>query len=193
MMKVSAVDTNNRNRCCLPNMAKGAALGAAAGLALKYIQPVTEDEKNAPIYKSTVEEIKNRKNVFSRQSREYLADIAAKSKKSVAEDMFVKMFDGVKEGQKLPLGVKKGAKAPVGTLYKTVRILQKENPGEVNEFLNICKDARKMANQTMQKSLDGYNLLTKHFRPTAFFLLTGAVVGAAAGLLADVLRTDVKS
>ena len=44
-----------------------------------------------------------------------------------------------------------------------------------------------------QKAVESYNLATKHFRPTEFFVITGAVAGATVALLHNVLKTDVRS
>ena len=54
-------------------------------------------------------------------------------------------------------------------------------------------DARLQAEKIAKKAVDSYKLATKHFRPTEFFVTTGAVAGAAVALLHNVLKTDVKS
>lgn len=109
-MRTQAV---HQRQSLLYPMAEGALVGAAAGYAVKYAQPLTPQELNDPVYKQVIASIK-RKN-------------ASKELKGIARDWTA-----------------------------------------------------------------SYNLVTKHSRPTALFLIAGAIVGAMAGLLGKIIKTDIE-
>lgn len=180
-MTVSAINEYDRRRSCLGPMAQGAIVGTVAGSILKY-HPLTPDEKNDPEYKKVINKINRQRTEFGPKTEEYLNQIKSKRKMSLAEDVFVKMFDGMKEGEQVKPGV----------IRKAIQTIQKKNPGEVLEFKRVCKASTETANKTAKQCINAYNLVTKHIRPTAFYLVTGAVVGALIALFKDILRTDVK-
>ncbi len=180
-MKVYAVENNEKRRSCIGPMAQGALIGGITGGVLKY-HPLTPDEKNNPEYKKVINQINKQKREFNPKTAEYLDSISIKSQKSLAEDVFVKMFDGIKEGERVK----------PGKIRNALKTLQEKNPGEINEFKRICKESTKTAEQTAKKCIDAYNLVTKHIRPTSFYLITGAVVGAFIELFRSILRTDVQ-
>lgn len=180
-MKVYAVENNDRRRSCFGPMAQGALVGGITGAVLKY-HPLTPDEKNNPEYKKVINQINRQKTEFNPKTAEYLDGIRAKAQKSLAEDVFVKMFDGIKEGEKVK----------PGKIREAILTVQKKNPGEVNEFKRICKESTKVAEQTAKKCISAYNLVTKHIRPTAFYIITGAVVGALIELFRSILKTEVQ-
>lgn len=180
-MKVYAIENNDKRRSCIIPMAQGAVIGGIAGTVLKY-HPLTPDEKNNPEYKKVIDKINKQKTEFNPKTAEFLSNIKAKPQKSLAEDVFVKMFDGIKEGEKV-----KPAK-----IRDAIKTIQKKNPAEVNEFKHLCKESIKVAEQTAKKCIDAYNLVTKHIRPTSFYLITGAVVGAFIELFRNILKTEVK-
>lgn len=181
-MKVNAVESNDRRRTCLVPMVQGAVIGGASGYIAKYVQPLAPQEKNNPEYKREINRINEMRHQYTPRTAEYLNDIKAKGRLSLAEDTFVKMFDGMKDGDKLKHG----------TIRAAIEKIMKKNPAEVIEFRNICKDSSKKAQQIAKESIHAFNLATKDFRPTAFFVLTGSVIGAFIALAHDVLRTDVK-
>ena len=99
-MPIQAVNTNNNNTCLVP-MLKGAGVGAAIGWALKYGYPLNADEKNTKEYLHVQNEIKKTKESFSPWTRSYIDEINAKNTKSLAEDVFVSTYDGLKSGDKI--------------------------------------------------------------------------------------------
>ena len=111
-----------------------------------------------------------------------LKDLKEKPQKSLAEDVFIKMFDGMKDGDHVK----------TGKIRSAISTLQKKNPGEVEEFKRLCKDSTEVAKKTAKQCIEAYNLVTKHIRPTSFYLITGAVIGAVIALLRDIMKTDVK-
>ena len=107
----------------------------------------------------------------------------AKEKHSVAEDEFIKMFDGMKEGDRMkPSRIK-----------TALNNLQNEKPTELLEFKRICKNFSDMAERTAKQFMNGYNLVTKHIRPTSFFVATGAILGAVVALVNDILKVRVEN
>lgn len=181
-MKVNAIDSNDRRRSCLIPMTQGAAVGAAAGFMLKYAQPLTPQERKNPEYVKVIDKINNEKTAYSFRTENYLDDIRKKSTLSPAEDTFVKMFSGMKEGEHVKPGKMRSA----------IKSLQEQNSGYVKEFRRLCKESTVVAEKTAKQCIDAYNLMTKHARPTAFFITTGAVVGAVIALLKDIMRTEVQ-
>ncbi len=181
-MKVNAVESNDRRRTSLVPMVQGAAIGAAAGYVAKYVQPLAPQEKNNPEYKREINRINEMRHQYTPRTKEYLNDIKAKGKLSLAEDTFVKMFDGMKDGEKLKHG----------TIRNALKKIMEKNPAEVIEFRNICRDSSMKAQKIAKESIHAFNLATKDFRPTSFFVITGSIIGAFIALAHDVLRTDVK-
>ncbi len=182
-MAVQAVNNYDNQKTCLVPMIKGAAVGAAVGWALKYGYPLNEDEKTTKEYLHAQREIKKTKESFSPWTRSYIDEINAKKNKSVAEDVFVHTYDGLNTGDEV-------GKSRV---LKAFRKVSEEFPEGIPELKRLFHDARYKAEKVAQKAFASYNLATKHFRPTEFFVTTGAVVGATVALLHDVLKTDVKN
>ncbi|MBD5403333.1 hypothetical protein HDR58_11135 [bacterium] len=179
-MAIQAVD--NRRQGCIGPMLQGAAVGTAAGWIMKYAQPLTPQEKNSTEYVKVMNKIKNEKVAYNTRTQAYITNLKDRGNLSVAEDAFVKMFDGMKEGDH----IKKSS------LLKTLRDLQKKNPEDTEAFKRICKETSRIADETAKQCIKAYNLLTKHARPTSFFLITGAVGGAIFKLVQNILKTEVK-
>lgn len=178
-MKVSAIDSNDKRRSCIVPMAQGAGIGAVAGYVAKYAQPLTPQEKNAD-YQRVINKINNQTKEYGPKTAEYLSGIKSKGMLSPAEDTFVKMFDGMKDGDK----VKRK------TLWNSFNKLEK--PSDKSEFRRLCNESNEFAKKTAKQCIDAYNLVTKHIRPTSFYVITGAVIGALVALVKDVLKTDIK-
>jgi len=185
-MKVNAIEGNNQRRSCLMPMAEGALLGSAAGYLLKGTYPVTAQEKATPAYKRVMQEIEEKRNIFGPENEAWLDSIRAKGKKmSLAEDTFVKMYDGVKEGDKLTDALGNKVKE------NYFRLRQQDNAA-AQEFRRLLHNAKYEVDQNVKRSIEGYNSATKAIRPLSFFLICGAVVGAFVALVHDVLRTNVR-
>ena len=182
-MAVEAINNYNKPDTCLVPMMKGAAVGAAIGWAMKYGYPLNADEKSTKEYLHVQREIKSAKESYSPWTRSYIDEINAKKSKSIAEDVFVHAYDGLKNGENI------GKERILKAFHK----LSKENPDGIPELKQLFQDARYQAAKIAKKAIQAYDLATKHFRPTSFFVTTGAVVGATVALLHDVLKTDVKS
>ena len=181
-MKTEAIQRHDQRRTVLGPVGIGAASGAVGGYVLKYAYQITADEKNTDEYVKVMNKINKQKTEYNFRTEKYIDSIKAKPKTSLAEDEFVKMFDGMKEGDHV------GA----AKIRKAITNLQNKKPAEVLEFKRICKASSEIANQTAKQCINAYNLVTKHIRPTSFFLITGAVVGAIIALVNDILKTDVK-
>ena len=178
-MKVEAV--NNRQNV-LWTLGQGATIGAAAGLAGKYLLPLTPEEKNSDEYVKVMGKINNHKNAYNFRTEKYLDGLKAKESISVAEDRFIKLFDGMKEGEH----VKKAS------IRSAIKDLEAKNPLDAVEFKNLCRETSKAVKDTAKQCVNAYNIVTKHIRPTGFFVATGAVVGAFMSLINDVIKTEVK-
>ncbi len=186
MIKVNAVESNNQRRSCIYPMAEGALTGTALGYVLKGAYPVTLQEKSTPAYQHIMSEIDKKRYTFGPENLEWLNDIKSKGNLSLAEDTFVKMYDGIKEGDKLGHGFNQ-------KLRENFLTLQKKDSASAQEFRRLMHQAKYEVEQTVKRSIDGYNSATKEIRPLSFFLIGGAVIGAIVGLIQDVLKTNVKN
>ena len=124
-MKVNAVENNNKRHSCLFPMAKGAAVGAVAGIAVKYLQPVTDAEKSSPEYLREMGRITKEKETYNLETQSFLDKINKNSKKTLAEDVFVKVYDGLKEGDEV--GLKR--------ILKAFRTVQEQKPDPTGVIL----------------------------------------------------------
>lgn len=182
-MKTEAVNNNNNSHSYVLPMAKGAVAGIAGGYVVKYAQPLTSQELNDPRYKMLVSDINSRYTAYGPYTESLLDILKSKKQKTYAEDTFIKMFDGAQEGSHVKKGVIRDA------LIKT----SKKGPAELEEFKRLCKDSLILPKEAVQKTLKLHKLLVKHLRPTAFFTVTGAVIGSMIALLNDILRTEIKT
>lgn len=182
-MRTEAIQGHDKRRTVLGPLGAGAAIGAAGGYALKYAYPITPDEKQTDEYIKVMDKINKQKTEYNFRTEKYINSIKEKPLRSVAEDEFVKMFDGLKEGDHV--GTKR--------IRTALNNMQKNKPGEIFEFKRLCKASSEIADKTAKQCINAYNLVTKHIRPTSFFLISGAVVGAIIALINDVMKTDVKS
>ncbi len=181
-MKVNAVENTQKRHSCLYPMAQGAAIGAVAGVGVKYLQPVTDAEKSSPEYLREMSRIEKEKKVYNLETQAFLDRINKNSKKTLAEDVFVKMYDGLKEGDEV------GAER----ILKAFRTVQQQKPEELSALKRLFSESKNEAELVARKYVGLYNHLTKMIRPTKYFIAAGAVVGAFIALIKDVLRTDVK-
>lgn len=185
-MKVEAIKSNDSRHSCFVPMAQGAIAGAVVGSVAKY-HPLTPQEKESPEYVKVISKINDKineqKTIYGSHTEKYLDGIKSKSKTTLAEDAFVRMFDGMKEGEHVKRSKIRDALKSLGS----------QNSGEVEEFKRICRDSTEVAPQKLAKQcIAAYNLVTKHIRPTSFYVITGAVVGAVIAVLRDILKTDIK-
>lgn len=178
-MKVEAIESNDRKYSCLNAMTKGVILGAAGGYAGKYLIPLQDDEKKTPEYRKVINKIHTQKNEYNQETAAFVDSLKFKENKSLAEDKFVKLFDGIKEGDH----VKRSS------IRNTLNDLR-SNPQALSEFRRICKTSSEVAKKAAERCIGAYDLATKHLRPTGFFVAAGAVTGAIIGLIGDIIRTD---
>jgi len=182
MTKVEAIQPTNNHYGALRTLGTGAALGAAVGMAGKYLLPVQQDEKTSDEYIKVMNKIREQKTEYSFRTEKYLNTLREKPNRTMAEDEFIGLFRGMKEGEHVKRSSIRGA----------ITRLEAKDSLQAAEFRNICKETSKIAEITAKQCMNAYNLITKHIRPTGFFLATGAVVGAFIALINDVLKTEVK-
>lgn len=183
-MTVSAIGSaDNNHRTCLIPMAEGALVGAGVGMALKYGYPLNKDEKNTNEYLSVMNDIKSKKTTYSAWTHSMLDDISKKNQRSLAEDVFVKTYEGLKYGDKV---------SGEGRIHKAFRTVKEQKPELLPELKRLFLDARLQAEKIAKKHVEIYNLATKHIRPTGFFVTAGAITGAVVAMVHEVLRTEVQ-
>ena len=183
-MVVSAVNSiNTKNRSCVIPAAEGALIGAATGMALKYAYPLNAEEKSTKEYTSVINDIIAKKTTFSPWTKSMIDEINSKPEKSIAEDVFVKTYDGLKYGDRIG----------VAQLKRTFEENSKDlNPAHRAELKVLYQNAKRQAENIAKQHIEIYNLATKHIRPTGFFLTAGAVTGAIVAIAREILRTEVK-
>ncbi|MGN0031300.1 MAG: hypothetical protein ACI37Q_05025 [Candidatus Gastranaerophilaceae bacterium] len=179
-MKVEAVQSNDRRQTCLIPMAKGMLYGAAGGFAAKYLLPIQPDEMQTPEYQKVVGAIDSQRTEYNAKTKQYLDTLRFKENKTLAQDQFVKMFDGLKEGDR----VKRSS------IRNALKTLEEKAPLQVDEFKRLCKDSSEVARKTAQQTIKAFNFAVKRIRPTGYFMSTGAVVGAIIALIDDVCRAN---
>ncbi len=177
-MKTNAIHNHENTRTIIGPLAQGAAIGAAAGVAGKYLIPLTAEEKKSDEYIKISRKVQEQKNAYNFRTQKYINSLMAKDKRSLAEDEFIKMFDGAVEGQKIKPSKIKTA----------INNIVEKNPNELFEFKRICKNSSDVAEQTAKQFMSAYNLITKHIRPLTFFIATGAIIGGAVALINDALK-----
>lgn len=180
-MRTNAIQ-NNEHRSIFVPAAQGAAVGTAAGWAGKYILPLTYEEKNSDEYVKVKNRINDQKMTFSFRTQKYIDSLIAKDSHSVAEDEFIKMFDGMKDGEKMKLS----------KIRTAINNITQKKPGELLDFKRICKNSSKVAEKTAKRFMNAYDLTTKHLRPAGFFLAAGALTGAGVALANDILKVRVE-
>lgn len=178
-MTVNAIQTNDKRQTVLVPMAKGAAIGAVSGLALKYAYPITPDEKKTDEYIKISQKINSQKTEYTKRTQNFINTIKSQEKTSLAQDEFVKLFDGLKEGEH----VKRTS------IRETLKKLA-DKPSELFEFKKLCKASSRIAEESAKQCMSAYNLITKHIRPTGFFLAVGAITGAIIGLVNDIIKVE---
>ena len=181
-MAIQVVNNSNNVHNNIIPLIQGATAGSVAGLGLKYIYPLHRDEKNTKEYKGVVDGLKERQNSYNNWTKLYLDEVKNDGNKSVAKDEFLKTFDGLKNGDKVSNN----------RILKAFHAVLEKSPKEVNALKELFTDMKTEAAKMVKKSIEAYNVATKHFRPTGFFVGTGALAGAAIALVHNVLKTDVK-
>ncbi|MDE6138733.1 MAG: hypothetical protein K2F57_04610 [Candidatus Gastranaerophilales bacterium] len=179
-MKVDAIQGNDRRQSVMAQISKGAAIGAASGVVFQYTYPLTPEEKSTDKYINITKKINNQKTEFNFLTKKYLESIKTKEPKSLAKDEFVKLFDGLKEGEH----IKKSK------IRSAIEIIKDQKPSDLFEFKKLCKASSEIADQIAKKVISAYNLITKHNRPTEFFLVTGAVVGAIIAMINNIIKIE---
>ena len=183
-MPIQAIHGNERRHSLFVPAVEGAIVGAGAGLVGKYALPLTLEEKTDKVYLEKIADIEKNKTTLNAKSSKYINAINSKANKTVAEDVFVKMFDGLQKGDHV-----KPSRIKEALLY-----LENNSPEQVPAFKNLCKTSLGLADKLAKLEKISYNVLTKHMtRPAGFFLATGAVIGTFVSIAHDLMKTEIKT
>jgi hypothetical protein len=181
-MKVSAVEGNQKRQGLFIPTVGGAAIGAAAGYVGKYALPLTYEEKNSDEYIKVSNKIAKEKAQYNFRTDKFVSSLKAKEQRTAAEEAFVKMFDGLKEGDTVKQS----------SIRNAIKELTEKYPNQVVAFKRLCKATSEIAEKTAKQCMNAYDFNTKHLRPTGFFLVAGAIVGGFIALASNILKTEVK-
>ena len=183
-MPIQAIHGNERRHSMFVPITEGAIVGAGAGFVGKYLLPLTAEEKADEIYLERIADIENNKTAFNAVTKKYVNRIRTKANKSLAEDEFVKMFDGMK----------KGGKVKPSQIEQAIKNLEKLSPEQVPAFKSLCERSLGLAENLAKLKVQAYNVFTKHLtRPTGFFLVAGAVIGTFISVAHDLMKTEIKT
>ncbi len=179
-MKVDSIQGNERRQNLLSTITRGAGIGAISGYVLKYTYPLTTEEKNTDEYIKVSQKIHKQKTAYNFRTQKYIDSLKTQEEKSFAQNQFIKLFDKLKEGDH----VKKTS------IRDALKAIKEQKPKELFEFKKLCKASSEIAELTAKQAMNAYNLLTRHNRPTGFFLITGAIAGAIIATLNSIIKVE---
>lgn len=163
-MTVSAVqqkDSNNND--AIKNYAKSIAVGSLCGYALKWVFPLTKQEKDDS-YKAEIAKI--RKEAW--QARTDEIELIRKSKNNIPEaDEFIKMYDRNQ------------------LIYSNIKKLKDSSSEKMILLLNRINEAALQVKKTGRRKLE---LGLKDIRPTEAFILMGAFAGFLVKLIYNLFK-----
>ena len=185
-MTVRAVDMYNHDRSAFPTVLTGTVLGMGVGYIARNELPVTPSENNFNIdtIKTSSYKIANRNMVQDIKTAAAKAQGLTEYKPgtklnlSLAQDEFVKMIEN-----------KKGNKGFLAeSIEKTAEALEKKVPGAGKEYKEIIAKANESASKNANRLINACKIMIKGERPLAGFLIPGAIVGMAAGIIVNAFR-----
>lgn len=142
---------------------KASATGALIGYSLKYIIPVTNQEKDEN-YNAAFKEsaIKTKK-----MKAAEIEKIRASKDKTELTDTFIRMYDA-----------------------KTLQpsLIQKLNTPLKDGLLDMVKSLNEKARENLAIEKRNLNAITKSIRPTAVFVGIGVAVGFVSALIINIVR-----
>ena len=179
---MTRVDSVKERTTCVKPLGYGIGIGAASGLAMKYLYPVTNDEKSAPSYRVRMAKLQEESKQYTPETEEFLTAIKQKATRTPIEDVFVSSFDGMRYGERISPKV-----------YDTAMgRIKGRGEGDIAEMANLFKELKRYAKQCSQKYVKILNTVTRYERPTTFFMSAGALVGAFIGMTDYLARNSHK-
>lgn len=163
-MALEAVQKNNSRT----SYVKAAAIGALTGYSLKYLLPVTPQEKDEN-FKTELKAVKaSAKKVKSAQ----IETIRKSKNKSSATDTFIRMYDN-----------KKLTPAQINKLNKPLK----------KELFETIKKINKAGRIKKANARETLTALTKHIRPTSVFVITGLAFGLVIAIFNNISKEVTKN
>ena len=168
-MPVEAVqyyNNNTRSQYTLSNVFAGGVIGAAGGLVVRQLVPLSEAESKKIPLRTIL--ISARKNTNSNMVNQF----KSLKERSVAQDTFIKMIEDK-------------------NFKKSKDIAEALQPPEVaEEFKKIIKVADKDAAASARSIASGYVRMIKGSRPYLGYVAVGTTLGVLGGLLKNVLTQN---
>lgn len=172
-MAVRAIQTNENNN--LSTVVKATCVGATLGYASKYVLPITTQEKEDKNYHET---IKIAREQAKKLKGDFIDEIRSIPNKSLAQDQFLKIVDS----QELDI--------KPATFHSAIETLGGENSVNAIEFKNIISRINEAAIKRANTIISVYKGYLKRIRPTAPFIVAGALTGLFAGVAHNILKTE---
>lgn len=164
-MAVSAIEKNRNNNSGNISYLKSIALGTLTGYSLKYILPITPQEKDED-YKASLNKIKTE---AAQAKLNAIKSIKTSKNRALEEDVFIALYN------KKKLNISE------------IKKLRNSNSGE-NKVLDLIKTINNEARVVFLKGKNALKASTKAIRPTRIFLTTGAAVGLAIAFTYNVIN-----
>jgi metal-dependent amidase/aminoacylase/carboxypeptidase family protein len=172
-MTIRAIQSNENDN--LSTVVKASAVGAALGYASKYVLPITTQEREDKNYHET---IKIAREQSKKLKGEFIEEIRNIPNRSLAQDQFLKIVDVDKPVIKP--SIIKEAMAKLGGTDSVNAI----------EFKNILARMNETAIKRANTIISVYEGYVKRIRPTAPFVVAGALTGLFAGVTHNILKTE---
>lgn len=166
-MAVSAVQ-KNQNKPHKINYAGAAVVGAIGGYSLKYLSPLTAQEKNDDYYKYRLNKIKSE----AKLAKEAKLIEIRNAKDCPDVDQFIKMYDN----QQLKASKIKALKEPLSY-----------------QVLNLVRMVNNEARETIIQGKKDLKASIKDIRPTKTFVLLGMGISLLTALACNVSREMSKN
>lgn len=176
-IKTQTVESNQNN---FTTIAKATALGGVGGYALKWVYPLTSDEKD--------DEFRAVINIIKKESKKAkhkaIEDIRKIPQKTLAQDTFIKIVDSNEALKK--------AKPTANVVENTYKMLQKAHLTDTDkiQFNNIISAVQSRSHNFCKQCTNAFERVTKAKRSTPWFIAAGAVAGFVAGLGNNILKSD---
>jgi hypothetical protein len=166
-MAVRPIQQHDHTSSNFSNVIAATTGGALAGYGAKWLYPVTKQEQADPLYREGMALLREKANT------EFVNSVRNLSKKTKAQDVFIKTVDGIG-----------------GLTENSIKSLSGDDAAELRGLFTKLTDAAGTKFEIYSKEL---NLWTKKIRPASWFIAAGALAGFALGVTHNVLKTDVKA
>lgn len=166
-MTVKAVQQNENRSNVFASVLKATAVGGMAGYVSKHTLPLTQEELHDIPYRSILNSARKDTNKAT------IAKFNALESRTLAQDTFIKMID------------EKNFKKSVEIAEDALKV----NGADVaNEFKGIIKIVNEQSKAVAKNITSSFHKMIKCKRPTAAFVVPGAILGFVSGAVYNAFK-----